>query len=328
MATIYIDYLTQGYNDLLAKGLQWTRLAPRFSHGARVAVKPNLTFPTFKPGVMTNPEAVEAVLAMLRDSGCRIHIVESDSGGYNRFSMDAVFASTGIAGLAQRYGAQVVNLSNAEPRFVQFTVKHKTLRVPMPAVLLDDIDVFVTMPVPKIHMNTTVSVGVKNQWGVLQNPSDRLRLHPVFSEVVYQVNKLLPPIVSIVDGRYGLTKSGPMEGDVVPLNWLMVSDDVFRADYACCQLMGIDPNQVPYLKEIFRKEGITGLSDTHMNRNLGDFVVSSPFYLKRRWTDYPGLWAFKSRSLAYLAYRSPLAGFLHWLLYLFRTPFYDYAQKR
>ena len=50
------------------------------------------------------------------------------------------------------------------------------------------------------------------------------------------------------------------------------------------------------------------------------------FYLKRELTDYPGLFAFNSSRLAYLAYFSPLAGLMHKLLYLFRVPFYDYKK--
>jgi hypothetical protein len=52
--------------------------------------------------------------------------------------------------------------------------------------------------------------------------------------------------------------------------------------------------------------------------------VKERFYLKRAWTDYPGLWAFHSPALSYLAYFSPLVGVLHRMLYLFRKPFYDY----
>jgi hypothetical protein len=52
--------------------------------------------------------------------------------------------------------------------------------------------------------------------------------------------------------------------------------------------------------------------------------VKEKFFLKRDWTDWPGMVCFNNSFLAWLGYRSPLAGFLHWLLYLFRKPFYDY----
>ena len=328
MPNIFIDRLDQGYRPLLEQGFEWLGLRSRLTPGTKVAIKPNLTFPTFRPGVMTNPAMLEALISILKDYSCDITVVESDSGGYNRFSMDEVFTATGIRDLAKKFDVQLRNLTDAVGRPTSFAAGKRRWSVSLPGFLLDSIDLLLTAPVPKVHLNTLVSLSLKNQWGIIQNPSDRLRLHPDFAEVIYGINKALPPIISVVDGKYGLTRSGPMEGDVVPLDWLMVSDDIFRADYACCRLMGIDPNDVPYLKTIFRKEGIVDLSRVRMNRNLDAFTVDSPFYLKRRWTDYPGLWAFKSRSLAYLAYRSPLASFLHWVLYLFRTPFYDYEQKR
>jgi uncharacterized protein (DUF362 family) len=182
----------------------------------------------------------------------------------------------------------------------------------------------ITVPVPKVHLNTVVSLSVKNQWGLIQNPSDRLRLHPDFAEIIYGISKALPPIISVVDGKYGLTRSGPMEGDPIELNWVIMSDDLFWADFLCCRLMGINPVSIGYLRRIFQTEGISDLSSVRLSRDPTEFVVSPPFYLKRKWTDYPGLIAFNSKFIAYLAYRSPLAGLLHRLLYLFRTPFYKY----
>jgi uncharacterized protein (DUF362 family) len=238
--------------------------------------------------------------------------------------MDEVFTATGIRNLAQRFDVQLINLSDSVGRSMSIPIGRRQVSVPLPVVLLDSTDLLLTVPVPKVHLNTGVSLSVKNQWGIIQNPSDRLKLHPDFAEVIYAVNRALPPIISIVDGRYGLNRSGPMEGDPVELNWVMLSDDLFRADFLCCQLMGIDPLSIPYLRSIFRKEGITDLSNVRLNRDPSEFVTSSPFVLRRKWTDYPGVWAFNSRCLAYLGYRSPLAGLLHRLLYLFRTPFYDY----
>ena len=324
MPSIFIDRLTDGYRPLLEQGFEWLGLRSRLTPGTKVAIKPNLTFPTFRPGVMTNPAVLEALIGVLRDCSCQVTIVESDSGGYNRFSMDEVFAATGIRSLARKFDVQLTNLSYAIGRPITIPVGKRNLTVQLPACLLDSTDLLLTVPVPKVHLNTVVSLSVKNQWGIIQNPSDRLRLHPDFADVIYGVIKAMPPIISVVDGRYGLTRSGPMEGDPVDLNWGLLSDDLFRADLLCCQLMGINPFSVPYLRALFRKEGITDLSDVRLNQDPSGFVVSPPFFLKRKWTDYPGLWAFNSRFLAYLGYRSPLAGFLHRMLYLFRTPFYNY----
>jgi hypothetical protein len=84
-------------------------------------------------------------------------------------------------------------------------------------------------------------------------------------------------------------------------------------------MMGLDWRRIEYLKYIFRKEQIFSADAVEKNTDLprhGDF------YLRRDWTDYPGLLTFKSRVLAYIGYESKLAKPLHWLLYKFREPFY------
>jgi uncharacterized protein (DUF362 family) len=328
MANIYIDRLKQGYSPVLLKGFEWLGLQARLKPGTRVAVKPNLTFPTYRPGVMTNPSLIEALVEVLLDYSCDVTIVESDSGGYNRFSIDEVFDATGITRLAKRYNVRLINLSHVPSLPINVGVGRRQLLVPMPAFLLESTDLLVTAPVPKMHLNTLVSLSVKNQWGIIQNPTDRLRLHPDFSEVIYAVNKALPEIISVVDGKYGLTRGGPMEGDPVELNWVLLSDDLFKADFLCCKLMGLDPLSIPYLNEIFHKEHINGLSSDRINQSIDVFIASPPFFLRRKWTDLPGLCAFHSRLIAYVAYRSIFSGFLHRLLYLFRKPFYDYGTHR
>jgi hypothetical protein len=172
-------------------------------------------------------------------------------------------------------------------------------------------------------MNTGVSMSIKNQWGCIPVPSTRLDLHPFLEKVLYEVNKRLSPALSIIDGKYGLNRSGPMEGDAVELNWLMMADHLYAADFACCHMMQIDPREIYYLRYLEKEESLPSIEEMTFSQDYRPFIKEK-FYLRRLWTDYPGLMAFRSPSLAYIGYKSPLADFLHWLLYLFRKPFYDY----
>lgn len=321
MAHIYLDWLTKGYSETIAHGFAAVGGEQPIPSGARVAIKPNLTFPTYQRGVMTNPEAIEALIVFLKNYTDRIVICESDSGGYNRFSMDEVFERTGITEFSRRYGVRIVNMSYVPARPIQVHAGLHNLSVPLPTFLLDETDLFISMPVPKVHSNTGLSLSLKNQWGVIQIPAERLRLHPYFKEVIYQVNKALPRTFAIVDGRYGLNRSGPLRGDAVDLNWILVGDNLFYVDGVVSYLMGVDWRKIPHLRHAFRKEGITSIENVTRNRDLSEFRRPC-FYLRREWTDVPGYLTFRSRVLAYVGYESFLAKPLHWLLYRFREPFY------
>src|SRR5579862_5462716 len=291
MSRVSITSLERGYGDCISRGFNFLGSFGQLTSGTRVAIKPNLTFPLFRKGVMTNPEAVEALVVYLKNFTDHITICESDSGGYNRFSMDEVFTTTGLVDMAKRYGIRIVNMSTVASREISFRYRLKNFCVPLRTLLLDETDLFITMPVPKVHCNTGVSISMKNQWGVIQQPQLRLKLHPYFDEVIYQVNKALPRTISVVDGKYGLTRSGPMRGDVLELGWVVIGDNLFYVDYVVTELMGVDYRKIPHLKHAFRKENIRSLDHVTFNADHKPFV-SQDFYLKRAWTDYPGVMTF------------------------------------
>lgn len=320
MAKFFRTSLRSGYKKAISDAFDFLGDSATIGPSDRIAIKPNMTFPTFKPGVMTNPEVVRELVAYLKSYTNHITICESDAGGYNRFSMDEVFKVTGLADMAKYYGVRIVNLSREPSRTIEVDTGRRPIHVPVPTLLLDHTDRFITVPVPKVHANTVISVAIKNQWGIIQVPADRLKLHPMFKHVIYAINKSLPKPLAVVDGKYGLDRNGPMRGDVIEVNWLAMCDDLFANDLIVAQIMGFDPNHIPYLRYVMDKEGYR-VDDKHV-MNSECHPPDRPFHLSREWTDYPGLMTFNSRSLAYLGYESALAKPLHSLLYVFREPFY------
>lgn len=324
---VSLHELAADYSQPVADGLSAVGFFTQVPTGTPVLLKPNLTFPEYRPGVMTSYPCLEAVTKLLIARGYPVIIGEADSGGYNRFSMDEVFKGLGIDKLAQETGARLVNLSFAEPEWVAVRSGLRRLKVPVPRLLLHEVGAFITLPVPKIHCNTTVSMSIKNQWGCIQEPTIRLKLHPYFAEVMYQVNRRLPRAHSIIDGRWGLTRSGPMLGDPVRLDWLLVANDLVAADRVCTRIMQVDEESVAHLRH-FRARG--WWTDFNAIQVQGDWerFRKVKFELRRKLTDLPGLLCFNNAFLAWLGYHSPLAGFAHWLLYLFREPFYDYDKEK
>ncbi len=216
-----------------------------------------------------------------------------------------------------------MNLSKVPSRPIRFDHAGRSFSVSLPVLLLDEAKLFITVPVPKVHANTGVSMSIKNQWGCIQEPALRLRLHPFFSKVISEINRALRVRLSVIDGACGLNRNGPLRGDAVDLGWVLLSDDIAAADIVCTTLIGIDPRTVRYLPMSVPGTAIPSPDRFLYNRDYRDFL-GPKFHLKRDFWDYPGYFAFHSPILAYLAYRSPLAGILHKAMYLFREKFYDH----
>lgn len=322
----YLESLSMtSYLKSIQKGLDYIGFSSLVSRDSRAFIKPNLTFPTYRRGVMTSPQAVEAAILAIRKYTPHIYIGDADSGGYNRFAMDEVYRETGLWQFAEKYGVQVVNLSKIERKTIVFQYRNRDFSLDLPRLLTDEIDLLITMPVPKVHANTGVSLTFKNQWGCIPEPTDRLRLHPYLRHVVLEVNKAAKARLAIIDGKYGLNVNGPMRGCPVELNWVLVANDIGAGARLACELMQISLEKIPHLRYAKRLGFIPDLDEIVINQNLRPFLKEK-FVLKREWTDYPGFLAFHNPFLAYLAYFSPLAEVLHHILYLFREPFYEYRR--
>jgi uncharacterized protein (DUF362 family) len=323
MPNAFITRIAGNYLKGIQEGFEHISLSALVSRSSMLFVKPNLTLPVYSPGVMTSMAALEAVLMALSDYTPNLIVGDSDSGGYNRFSMDDVYRRTGVLDVASRLGVRVVNLSRLERVPVPIPVGNREVEIGMPRLLTHEIDFLVTVPVPKVHMYTGLSLTFKNQWGCIPEPEDRLRLHPHFNEVVLRVNEMVKTRVAVVDGGYGLDESGPLRGRPVELGWTVVADTPGAAARVVCALLRVPLERVAHLRLAAERGLVPSLESIVLNQDTASFATG-PFRRRLAITDYPGLLAFRSPAVAYLAYFSPLAALLHRLLYLFRKPFYDY----
>ena len=129
----------------------------RINPDTRIALKPNLTYPYFKPGVTTSPEVIRATVKLLRDYSKHITIVETD-GGYGAWTAKEAFEGHGLFHLAEEFGVSVVNLCDVEKEYITFNSGWRKHSLPLPKLLLHETDLFITMPVPKIHAMTKISL--------------------------------------------------------------------------------------------------------------------------------------------------------------------------
>lgn len=319
MSKVYLGKIPAGGIDpsSMRQALAWIGWEAIVPPGARVFIKPNLTWPEHLAGVTTTPQAIEALVAVLKTRTRHIAIGESD-GGYHSYKAEEAFAGHNLYEIAGKYGVELVNLSAGCSETRTLVVAGKPVAVTLPGILLHETDVFITMPVPKTHVMTRVSLAFKNQWGCIPSTM-RLREHYAFDRKIIAINQLLKPRLAVLDGTYFLDGAGPMTGEAVRMDQIIASDDIGAASAVACRIMGINPAAVRHFKvamaeNLFPKS----LQGIQFNTPLEPFV-GRRFVMKRAFLDWISLIGFRSRTFTYLFWESPLADPLHQLLYAVRN---------
>jgi len=312
----FVNHIGMSLGDSLQAAFEWLEVSRVIQRESRVFLKPNLTWKEPIDGVTTTPAFIEHVVTAIRDRTPHITVGESD-GGYHSFKAEEAFESHGLFRLREQFGIQVVNLSDGPSESRTVDIAGCPVTVEVPRLLLDETDVFITLPVPKVHVMTQVSLGFKNQWGC-QPGTMRLRNHPDFARKILAIHKILKPRLAIYDGTYFLDKTGPMIGEPVRMHLLIASNDVGAGDLVCCEIMGVNARRVNHLRRA-QREGMMPpfLTDVILNQPLEPFKTHR-FRLRRSLINYVALAAFHSHLGTRLFYDSPAAAPIHRVLYTIR----------
>jgi uncharacterized protein (DUF362 family) len=302
----------------LSKSFEWSGISNLLGKAESVFIKPNLTFPTYRKGVTTTPDMIEGVLSALSDYDIKVFIGESD-GGYGSYRVEEAFENFGLPDLSRRFGAKLVDLSAVERVGVPFTSGKKEVLINLPKFLFEENIEILTMPVPKVHCMTGISLSLKNQWGCLPDMM-RLRQHVYFDGIISQINKVLNVRYSVVDGTYGLNKNGPIiEGEPVPLGWFLVSSNPLAADSVAAYLIGQDLRMIRHYRAACASGLVPSVESVETNVSP-EFLRSKvkQFRLERNFWNYIAKTAWYSKTWNYMVYESAVSKPLHDLMYLFR----------
>lgn len=230
----------------------------------QVVIKPNLCdITSWETGVTTDPRWLAVLANEIRSirGDAQIRVVESDAiSAYKSYrSCDETFERLGFVSAAQQTGIELVNLSRSES--IEIRLDGIPLPVRIPQLFLEEM-YFISIANLKVHPYTRMTGVLKNSLGLLSD-ADISSLHPYLSTLISRLHLLCPPDLCIIDGRIGLEGKGPIMGDPVRMDTLLVGSDALVVDEAASLLMGIRPNAVPHLCQVARDFG----------RELGDFEV-------------------------------------------------------
>lgn len=119
----------------------------------------------------------------------------------------------------------------------------------MPEMLLDPDTFYINMPKMKTHVQTSVTLGIKNSHGLVPE-IERGMFHHRISQKVVDITKVWVPDLTIIDGYDALEGIGPWPGELVPLRALVLSNDVVLADLVASQLMGKESVPARFIKPV------------------------------------------------------------------------------
>jgi uncharacterized protein (DUF362 family) len=285
----------------IRRALEEAGILARVVAGARVALKPNFTYPVHRPGITTSPAILRALVSVLRERTSRIAIVESD-GGYGVWTAPQAFEGHGVPELVRDFGVEAVNLCDEPREWLEFSCRGREHRLPLPVRLLRETDVFLTLPVPKIHAMTGLTLAFKNQWGCIPDVM-RLRRHYIFDDAIVAIDRALRPAV-LGDGTTFLDDNGPMDGTPVPMDLVIAADRAGAFDRYVAELMGFPWRRVSHLRRAAELGELPERLEEIRFETPPQAFRTREFRLRRSLRNWIALSGFKSRFLTWFGYES------------------------
>jgi len=229
----------------------------------------------YKSHSYTDPAVVSTVVRIFKQAGARnVYVMENTTqANFTRL----VFRITGLDKAAREAGA--VPLFLDEGKQVEITLPNLGYNVHIShwikERLIDDREnnLYFSLPKLKTHSMATVTLGVKNQFGLIMQ-KDRIRdhnfkLHRKFADI-YSV---IRPDFTLIEGIYAMnhghdTAEGLVEKCAERLDVLIGGDDTLAVDAVGCDIMGIDPTEVEHLR-LAAEDGL-GTIDLNKIEVIGD----------------------------------------------------------
>jgi len=237
-------------HDPVFKALDLIDYKKALSGYDKVMIKVNfICEKTWDSGATTDPIVVEALILKLKDLPVKVYVVESDSTMTNA---DKAFEATGMKEMCLRNGVEWLNLRHLENKVKLEIPGCETLHdITVPRLVTES--AIISAAKLKTHMATTVTLGVKNLFGLLPTKFKAKYHAKGISNVIVDINTVIKPKLVVIDGFVAMEGNGPVDGTPVQMGLIIAGTDVVATDATACRLMGIDPSKVMHLQKAAQK---------------------------------------------------------------------------
>jgi uncharacterized protein (DUF362 family) len=216
----------------------------------RVLIKVNfITTKTWDTGATTDPIVVEAIIRKLKSLPVEILVVESDATMTNATK---AFKDTGMAEMCERNDIEWVNLRHLKEKVDIPIQKGQVLsKITVPRLVKES--TIISAAKLKTHTATQVTLGMKNMFGLLPDKL-KLKYHlRGISKVIVDINTVLRPTITIIDGFIAMEGKGPANGNPVQMDTIIAGVDPVATDATACRVMGFDPHLISHIRRAYDK---------------------------------------------------------------------------
>jgi uncharacterized protein (DUF362 family) len=220
--------------------------------GQTVLIKPNQTvYYSAEEGCTTDPLLVAAVIRLAKSAGARRVIVAESSGGF--FNSIDCMKITGMAAIAEREGAELVDLGRCRTREMAIPGGRVIQSCPIPVPLLEA-DVIIDCPKAKNHHIQPISGALKNWVGAV-NAEWRQLNHgkPEMFGKFMDIMSVTRPHLCICDALIAGEGDGPIGNLPHWCGCVLASDDPVAMDVSICRLIGHDPAGLKFIPEAVKR---------------------------------------------------------------------------
>lgn len=216
----------------------------------KVLIKVNfITNKTWDTGATTDPIVVEGIIKKLEELPVEVYVVESDA---TITDADKAFEKTGMKEMCDRNGVEWINLRHLRDKVRLDIPNGEALQgITVPRLVTEA--AIISAAKLKTHNNTTVTLGMKNMFGLLPDKFKGKYHLKGISKVLVDINTVLKPAFTVIDGFVGMEGEGPVNGMPVQMNIIIAGKDVVATDATAARVMGFNPYEISHIRKAYEK---------------------------------------------------------------------------
>jgi len=232
----------------------------------RVLIKPNYVNDSGpSTGVTTDPRVVRGIVEYLLENGWSPDEFAVAEGGMASYDTIETFQKAGLAKELKGYGVKLIDL-NAEPHTDVKIEGGRSLKSVRVARSFVEYDCILSVPKLKVHCWSLSTLSMKNMMGGILPKGI---MHDDLAQKIVDLNRAFGPELTVVDGILGCQRH-ELACDPIESNVILAGEDFVAVDAIGSFLMGLCPDDVPYLA-LAKKAGL-GESDMDKIKYVGEQV--------------------------------------------------------